>query len=185
MRIFIAIEITDDLRRACAAAQEHLKAAAGVKWVEPANFHLTLKFLGETDQGTVSRLANELGALAATISPFGLEFAGAGTFPDERRPRVVWVGVRSGLDALFALAQRVEAVCQALGFEPETRAFSAHLTIGRIKLPAPMPALSAGIKDLAQKEFGHMQVDHITVMGSTLMRSGPIYRPLHKLDLKK
>ncbi len=183
MRVFIAVEIDDGLREAAARAQEQLKSIGGVKWVEPQNLHLTLKFLGEIEEGAVSRLANELTRELAAMAPFRLGLDGAGVFPDERRPRVIWIGVEEGLEPLFALAQKVEGVCQALGFEAENRPFRGHLTLGRVRearLAAPAdPSLQA----LAKERFGDQWVDHITMMQSTLTRSGPVYRPLHKLAL--
>jgi len=198
MRVFVAIEIDEKVRQNLACAQERLKAClvpqnstpgpgremAAVKWVEPKNFHMTLKFLGETETGVVSRLANELAGVAAGIPEFMLGFGGAGTFPDERRPRVVWIGIEEGLEQLFSLAQRVEEVCQTLGFEAENRPFSAHLTLGRARGSGPLPGLQAGLEALAGESLGRQRVDHVAVIQSTLTRSGPIYRTLHKLALR-
>jgi len=183
MRVFIAIEIDEEIRQRLAHAQEALKEIGGVKWVEPNNFHLTLKFLGETDQGRVSRLANELSGLAATTPGFSIGFGGAGVFPDEHRPRVIWVGVEQGLEALFDLAQKVEAICQGLGFEAENRPFSVHLTLGRAKGVVSAAALKASLEGLSGQTFGQQRVGRISLMESTLTRSGPIYRPLHRLNL--
>jgi 2'-5' RNA ligase len=185
MRIFIAIEINQEIRERLAQAQQHLmKAVSGVKWVEPDNFHLTLKFLGETDQGMVSRLANQLGGMLASTCGFPLGFGGAGVFPNERRPRVVWVGVSEGVQPLFALAQKVEAVCQNLGFEAENRPFSAHLTLGRARGVISGASLKSSLEGLSDRTFGGQRVDHLIIMQSTLTRAGPIYRPIHKLSLQ-
>ncbi|NIM04719.1 MAG: RNA 2',3'-cyclic phosphodiesterase [Armatimonadetes bacterium] len=185
MRIFIAIEINEEIREKLAQAQQHLmKAVSGVKWVEAKNFHLTLKFLGETDQGMVSRLANQLGGVLASTCGFPLRFAGAGVFPNERRPRVIWVGVNEGVQPLFALAQKVEAVSQNLGFEAENRPFSGHLTLGRARGVISAAALKSSLEGLSGRNFGDQRVDHITIMQSTLTRAGPIYRPVHKLPLQ-
>jgi len=200
MRVFIAVEIDEKVRQSLACAQERLKKACllpqggaakpagqeagAIKWVEPQNFHMTLKFLGETEAGMVSRLTNELGGVAAGVPEFVLGFSGAGTFPNERSPRVVWVGVEEGLEQLFGLAQRVEEVCQTLGFEAENRPFSAHLTLGRTRRTGPIPGLKAGLEGLAGESLGRQWVDHVAVIQSTLTRSGPIYRALHKLALR-
>ena len=185
MRVFIAVEINEEVRGRIAQAQQGLRAVGGIKWVEPENFHLTLKFLGEVELGLVSRLANDLGAVAASCAGFDMVFRGAGVFPNEHRPRVVWMGIEEGLKQLFALALKVEEVCQALGFAAEHRPFSAHLTLGRAReAGAMLPALAAGLKALEGKSFGQTPVNYITIMESTLTRTGPIYRPLHKLQLK-
>ena len=184
MRTFIAIEIEESIRAELAQAQAGLRPVEGIKWVEPQNFHLTLRFLGEVDQGTVSRLVNEIGIIAAATAHFILGFAGAGAFPNERRPRVVWIGLDRGLEPLFALAQRVEAACQALGFAAEERPFSAHLTLGRAKGVISALTLQASLEALSGRHFGEQEINHITIMESTLTRSGPIYRPVTKLALK-
>jgi 2'-5' RNA ligase len=185
MRVFIAIEIENEIRERLARAQECLKAVGGVKWVEPKNLHLTLKFLGEVDQGMISRLANELRSAIAGLAGFTIGLGGAGAFPDERRPRVIWVGVEEGVEALFALAQKVEAVCQKLGFEPENRPFSAHLTLGRARGIISVSALESSLQELSGQTFGRQRVDHIAIVQSTLTKSGPIYRPLHRLPLQE
>ena len=183
MRVFVAVEIDDAVRGVLADAQATLKRVGGIKWVEPRNFHITLRFLGETDRGTVSRLVNRLGALAAGSPAFRLEFAGVGVFPNERRPRVVWAGITGGFEQLFALAQGTEAICQEIGFEPESKPFAAHLTLGRVKEALSGAELGASLAALADRQFGSQQVNQIIIMESTLTGAGPIYRPVGKLSL--
>jgi 2'-5' RNA ligase len=185
MRVFVAIEIAEELRRQFALAQEKLKCAPGVKWVAPENFHLTLRFLGWTEPGIVSRLANEMGAVAAATPAFEMSFAGGGAFPSISSPRVVWIGVKEGMDQLFGLAQKAEAIAQKLGFEAETRPFQGHLTLGRARRGISLKELSPEIEAMANEDFGRQTVEHITIMESILSRSGPTYKPLHKLVLGK
>jgi len=185
MRVFVAIEITEELRRRFAGAQEKLRSAPGVKWVAPENFHLTLRFLGWTDPGVVSRLANELGAVAAATPAFIMSFAGGGAFPSLSSPRVVWLGVKEGMEQLFLLAQKAEGICQKLGFEAETRPFQGHLTLGRARRGVSLKELRPEIEALADENFGGQMVEHITIMESNLSRQGPTYKPLHKLALVK
>jgi 2'-5' RNA ligase len=185
MRVFVAIEINEELRRQFALAQEKLKCAPGVKWVAPENFHLTLRFLGWTEPGVVSRLANELAAVAAATPAFAMSFVGGGAFPSLSSPRVVWIGVKEGMDQLFGLAQKAEAIAQKLGFEAETRPFQGHLTLGRARRGVSLKELRPEIEALADEDFGRQTVEHITIMESILSRQGPTYKPLHKLVLGK
>jgi len=185
MRVFVAIEIAEELRRQFALAQEKLKCAPGVKWVAPENFHLTLRFLGWTEPGVVSRLANELAAAASATPAFEMSFVGAGAFPSLSSPRVVWIGVKEGIAQLFGLAQKAEAIAQKLGFEAEIRPFQGHLTLGRARRGVSLKELKPEIEALAQEDFGRQMVEHITIMESILSRQGPTYKPLHKLVLAK
>ena len=140
IRAFIAIDIPVDVRAAFSEAQARLKRAhTGVKvsWTKIENLHLTLQFLGYVEEPAIDKIRAALESVATQCGTFDLPVRGAGGFPDERRPHVLWVGCDDGGGKLRALAQAVQAAMQPLGFEPERRDFSAHLTLGRVKFPHP------------------------------------------------
>jgi 2'-5' RNA ligase len=135
LRTFFAIELGDEARRAAAALVERLRADPGcgaVRWTRPEAFHVTLRFLGPTPAERVPALAAAVRAQAAGIAPFALALAAVGAFPDERRPRVVFVALEPH-EPVAALAAAVERGVLAAGFPPEARPFHAHLTLGRVR----------------------------------------------------
>jgi 2'-5' RNA ligase len=188
IRAFIAIDIPDDVRVAIGEAQARLKRAhVGVKisWTKIDNLHLTLQFLGYIEEAVVEKIKTALQSVAAQHQPFELSVHGAGAFPNENRPRVIWVGCNDAEGGLNSLAQAVQTVMEPLGFEPEHREFSAHLTLGRVK-PAPMKsgfprpdvALTRAVDSLKDKSFGTLRVEAIHLFESQLHPEGSIYTRL-------
>jgi len=156
---------------------------SGVAWVAPENFHLTLKFLGHVDQ---SRLESVQAALASAVggSPrFELTCAGLGAFPTAGRPRVIWAGVRDGAETATRLAQVVERALAPLGFEPEGRAFSAHITLGRLRVPGRDPALATALEAAGGRVFGSTPIDRVALMRSDLSPRGARYTELSAFPL--
>jgi 2'-5' RNA ligase len=135
LRTFVAVEVGDEVTRRAAVILERLRQDAGgdIKWVDPRNFHLTVKFLGPTRRSDLPRLSEALRGLAARVTPFDLEFAGVGAFPGVRRPQVVWLGVIAGQEPLAALAGEAETVCESLGWPRDQKPYRAHLTLGRTR----------------------------------------------------
>jgi 2'-5' RNA ligase len=157
------------------------RSGADVKWVEPANLHLTLKFLGNIAEEQVPSLISSLQQACGGLSAFTFSLEGIGAFPRTTSPRVIWVGVHEGKEALAGLAQRVEETCAALGFPAEERPFSAHLTIGRTRSPQGIARL---IKQLQVAEFrGKTQAEagQIVLFQSALSPHGPTYIPLAEI----
>jgi 2'-5' RNA ligase len=184
LRSFVALDIGADVRRDLAAAQEQLKAAkASVRWVPAENLHLTLKFLGNIAEERVPSIMDALAAAAQGIGPFDMRVCGLGAFPSLRRPRVVWAGVREGAEQATHLAQAVERELGSLGFEPEKRQFSAHITLGRVRSAAGVGALAALIEKQTGADFGTVQVQRIALMKSELRPSGAVYSMLGEVPL--
>jgi RNA 2',3'-cyclic 3'-phosphodiesterase len=178
IRAFIATDIPDDVCAAIGEAQARLKRAhVGVKisWTKIDNLHLTLQFLGYIEEAVVEKIRTALQTVAAQHQPFELAVRGAGAFPNENRPRVIWVGCHDAGGGLKALAQAVQTVMEPLGFEPEHREFSAHLTLGRVKIPHPDVALTRAIDSLKDKTFGTLRVEAIHLFESHLHPEGSIY----------
>jgi RNA 2',3'-cyclic 3'-phosphodiesterase len=199
LRTFVAVEVSEDVTRRAAEILERLRQVAGsdIKWVDPRNFHLTVKFLGPTRRSDLPRLSEALGELAARVTPFDLEFVGAGAFPSVRRPQVVWLGVIAGQEALAALAGEAEAVCEPLGWPREPKPYRAHLTLGRArdrsprqrgKAPTPAgssPGAQASAARLVEAleverdaSAGLTTVQRLVLMESQLHPHGPTYTVL-------
>lgn len=184
IRSFIAICVAEQAAERLSAAQEALRQAApDLKWVDPAGFHLTLKFLGPVAPDRLRRTWQAVEEALDGTCGFCVRFAGVGAFPSLRRPRVVWAGVAAGAAELQSLAERVERACVALGFPPEDRPFQPHLTLGRARRPAPLPALAAAIDRLREEDFGESWVDRVLLMKSQLTPRGAIYDVLDQYFL--
>lgn len=188
VRSFIAIHLPDDVRAELTSVEEKLKARRHpfVKWVDPESMHLTLKFLGNVAVDSVPQIVDAMSRVAVAHSPFKLEVAGTGAFPNWQRPQVVWVGVGGELDRLNGLQTELESALSPLGYPPESRSFSAHLTLGRLRDRAT-PDERRRFGEFAQRvQLGtgpSFEVDVIRLMKSQLTPAGPIYSELATAQL--
>ena len=179
MRTFVAIEIPDPLRKRLEGLQERLRSAAhGVKWVRPASMHLTLKFLGEIRDSDEPRACEIVAECAAESAAFDLALSGVGAFPDAGRPRVIWVGAQDEPAVMAGLHRRLDKALGEVGVQRERRRFQAHLTLGRVRRPTPMPELAHALDRLSDYAVGDFSVAEVILMQSELRPSGPIYTPL-------
>ncbi len=179
LRLFVAVNLDPALRPAVDQVRRRLVQAWPqgerlVKWVEPENLHLTLKFLGEVGEEKAEEVLAALEGLAGK-GEFEVRYSGLGAFPRPRGARVLWIGVVEGADRLASLAAWVEERLQPLGFPRETRPFSPHLTIGRLRTPAYHPELERAVEREARVEVGSQRVQSVEVMESVLRRQGPVY----------
>jgi len=191
IRSFVAIELPDEARAALADLQENLKAQVPhktVRWTQPASIHLTLQFLGDVAPGAFEAIADALRGVCADYTPFTFELKGVGVFPNPDRPRIVWTGVNEPSGTLIALQKGVTHALEPLGFEPEKRAYTPHLTIGRADRQASRREL-AEVGELVTRSkvetLCQVGVEHITLMKSDLQPSGAVYTPLAVLALGK
>lgn len=167
------------MRAALAAEIERLRAAArNVDWVAADNLHVTLKFLGSVAPGRLADTEAALGRVAAAAPPFDLTLGGIGAFPTSSRPRVIWAGVLGGRDALGTLSGRVHDALADLGFEREARAYSPHVTLGRVRAPRRDAALAAVIEAAAGRGFGTLRVNRLVLMRSDPSPRGSRYTAL-------
>jgi len=185
MRSFIAIELPDEIRSALARLQAGLQTEKqpAVKWVDPYAIHLTLKFLGSIDTAKVSDIADVIEEAAHGIAPFSLEVKELGVFPNFKRVRVVWVGVWGDIPQLKLLQQRIESGLVPLGFPKESRPFTPHLTLARVREKAsPTEQQNFGqVIASASFESAHsFTVDNINLMQSQLTTEHAIYSKITK-----
>lgn len=178
----MALELSDEVRERLVVLLQRLKStSAAVKWVEPENLHLTLKFLGDVPEGKIDTVAETLKGIVHATEPFYFTVKGVGGFPDLRRPRVLWVGVEA-VQPLMRLQQIVEKAMEQLGFPPEGRAYHPHITIGRVKAMVGVEKVREILKGYADVKFGEVLASHLTLFRSDLSREGPTYTPLAKLN---
>jgi len=183
LRVFIAIDLPETLRAEIGRLQASLKKlGADVRWVRPEGVHLTLKFLGEVEEKTVEALAGSVESVCAVHPPPTLALAGTGVFPDQRRPRVVWVGLEGDLAPLTELQQAIDRAAEAFGFEPEKRAFNPHLTLGRVRSGRGQQDLLAALDRLRPEPLSFTAVE-VRLIRSDLKPSGAVYTPLRVFPL--
>lgn len=176
MRLFIAIEIPDAVKRAIAQVQDLIKeGGASANWTRPEGIHLTLKFLGETEEAKVASILRALDGAASGTGRLSLSVAGAGGFPNARVPRVLWLGVRGDIDRLSVLQQAIEDAMEGQGFERETRNFSPHVTLARIKIPKQRDNWQQRIAGIADVDLGVFEVAQVSLMQSERRREGAVY----------
>ncbi len=180
IRAFVSVNLTPEIRDKIGDAERDF-AMKGVKLVEPRLVHITLKFLGYIEEGKVDEI--EAALKNVTVKPFRAEFKSLGGFPNPRNPRVIWIGAEGDFEELN---RQVEELMEKAGFPREGR-FQPHVTIGRVKFPAPeqkqkLPALFEKYKGY---DAGGMLVDTIYIMKSTLGPKGPTYEVLKEIKLAR
>lgn len=178
-RAFIAVALPAHVAEALGELQQKLRNfGIRMKYTDPENIHLTLKFLGDIRPSDVEAINVQLSAAAAGFSPMTLSAAGMGVFPSIRRPRVLWTGVAGQSQMLEALHQEVENAMAAIGFEKENRRFSGHFTLGRFKGKADAARLADAIRQFGDFATDEFTADAVHLFESTLTPKGPIYRKL-------
>lgn len=189
IRCFIAIELPDEVKRGLTQLQAQLKSGnqPWVKWVDPYSIHLTLKFLGNVAGDRIGEITRAMGEAVQGASPFRLEVKDLGVFPNLRRVQVAWVGVSGEVDKLVHLQQRIESSLVPQGFTAESRPFTAHLTLARIRdraSPDERQRFGQLIADTKFEAAYTFRVDAINLMRSQLTREGAIYSRIGSVELK-
>ncbi len=176
MRLFVALQIPEDVRSNCAALIRDLRETAPkLKWVRAENLHITLKFIGHVPDEKLNGISHALSRVRSP-EPLQTQFRGLGFFPNEKRPRVFWMGIDAPRN-LSELTARIDAELHALGFPLETRAFSPHLTLARIdeshkRLP---DAFRSRVQEHATRDFGNLRATEFALVESKLKPSGAEY----------
>ena len=192
MRLFIGVELPDAVKRVAAQQLDGVKErvrraapAASMRWVEPANLHITLWFIGEVDEPGAAALTSSLQSAFATPR-FDLKLEGLGAFPPGGPPRVIWIGVAAGREPLISLYGEIRDRLAPLGYEPEARPYSPHLTVARVKdlrgpggkavreILAARPAVLPGFRQTA-----------VTLFRSRTSPKGAQYESLLRVPLKE
>ncbi|MBM4433091.1 MAG: RNA 2',3'-cyclic phosphodiesterase [Chloroflexi bacterium] len=189
IRSFIAIELSEEVKAELSRLQDKLKAGrtSGAKWVDPYGIHLTLKFLGNIVAETVGKVTEAMEEAAKEVSPFSLEVKGLGAFPNLNRVQVVWVGVGGEVDKLVNLQKRIDVNLSPLGFAPESRPFTPHLTLARMRNEASQAERQKLGQLIAKTSFETsytFEVGSINLMRSQLTPQGAIYSRIGSVALE-
>ena len=155
---------------------------AQLKMVEPKNVHLTLKFLGNTEEEIVPDLEAVMRRSVEGVSSFEVNLHGVGVFPNENYITVIWVGMEKEQE-LASIAGKLDELLQPLGHKKERRPFSPHITVARVKRIKDRDALITTLKRYKETDFGMMKVDSIKLKKSVLTPKGPIYTTLKEVEL--
>jgi 2'-5' RNA ligase len=185
IRCFIAVPLEQVLKDGIAVTVADLrKSDADVKWVRTENLHITLRFLGDTDEGFLPALQEGLSTIASMHGPLAVSLQGLGLFPGKGAPRVVWIDI-SNYGELAGLQHDIEETLFTLGVKKEDRPFSPHLTIGRVRSPKNAKALFGALQTFGDRDFGTLHIRSFSLMKSELRPTGPVYTTLKEFDLKK
>jgi len=183
VRAFIAIDLDPAIKEALQTLVGQLKTArADIRWASAGGMHLTLKFLGAIDDGRALRVKDALADIVRPHTPFAIRLERTGAFPDETRSRVLWVGFAASPE-LIALHEEIDRALEAEGFDRDERAFSPHLTLGRVKGPDRLPQAMAALARHREESFGAMTVHKITLFESILRPGGAEYRDVFEVQL--
>ena len=183
LRCFVAIGIPEPIKRDIGELIEILKKYnVDVKWVIHENLHLTLKFLGNTQEILLPKIKESLLNIVLSYEPFYIKICTTGVFPNRRYPRVIWVGVEdSGI--LTKLKKDIEDAMVLLGYQKEDRGFNPHLTLGRVRSQKGVTNLVNELDNFKDRDFGSINVESIKLMKSELKPKGAEYSCLDEIPL--
>ena len=183
-RTFIAVDIpVDSTVKGMINKLRHKLREERIKWVEPEQYHITLYFLGNTDESQIDILIPLLDNITGNISGFRLKLKEFGVFKNLRNPRILWIGFNHCKE-LEILKRAVDAEMVKLGFEKSDKPFSPHLTIGRIKMLRDRKILKEWIDGYKEKELQEIEVNEIVFYDSVLKAHGPEYKAIKRHPLK-
>jgi 2'-5' RNA ligase len=183
VRLFLAVDLPEPIRESLGAVIEELRREVrDVRWARPEALHITLKFLGEVEEGRVAEISDRI-AEAAALAPGGstIHLEGVRMIGDKRRPRMVWAGVREEDGALGRLQREVERACTRLGFPAESRPYTPHLTLSRLK--ARSATLAGAVASRARIAIGSFPVHSCALFQSHLHPQGARYVCLQEFPL--
>ncbi|MGH7897860.1 MAG: RNA 2',3'-cyclic phosphodiesterase [Candidatus Binatia bacterium] len=174
IRAFLAIQPAENVLQSLEALQVELgETGADARWVRREAMHLTIQFLGDVRENELPQIQSGLGEALCEQQPFEIECRGLGVFPNQKRPRVVWVGLRG--EGLVRLAERTETVLSPLGFPPEERDLTPHITLGRVRSMRGWEGLQRVLKVSGERSFGSSTIDHATLYRSELRPDHAVY----------
>ena len=185
IRCFVAIEIPEELKNKIDDYISSLKQIAPeIKWIKAKNLHITLKFLGEIQQELLFQVQDELSAIPKVVNPFKISISEVGFFPNQFKPRVVWLGLHNdNNNSIFKLHEWIDKKLESLGFEREKRRFSPHLTLGRIKLASNYQQLVEYINQHKFQSYS-FNIPEVVIMKSMLKPTGAVYSQLKTFSLE-
>jgi len=181
-RGFIAIDIKA-VTKVIEFQNEIRNTGANIKIVEPENIHITLKFLGETEESLIDKINDIIKESVKGITPFEVTLKDTGVFPNENYIKVIWIGIEK-FEEIRDIANNIDEKLINLGFKKEKRKFSPHITIARVKSAKNKENLIQVINKFQDVEFTKFSVNSIKLKKSELTKKGPIYTTLKEIEIK-
>ncbi|MCL6472495.1 MAG: RNA 2',3'-cyclic phosphodiesterase [Firmicutes bacterium] len=184
MRLFVGIELPSHLKHVLYNISEPLRSQlSNTRWVSPENIHLTLKFLGSTEDEKLDEIVNAIENAIKNFRKFYFSLDSVGGFPSSRKARVLWVGISHGSSELIELSKAIEESLAPLGFEIEKKPFKPHITLARIRIPTSIE--SAATQMPSGEISGRVvNVDGITIFQSRLKPTGAEYEAIRFIPLQ-
>jgi RNA 2',3'-cyclic 3'-phosphodiesterase len=185
VRSFVSIDLDDKqiLSKVDSIDSSLSGLGADVKFVERENIHLTLKFLGNISTSKVAQVKNAL--TQVKFRPFPLEIRGMGAFPNLKRMNVIWIGVGEGWSSVEEIYEQTEMLLHSVGFNRETRQFSPHITIARVRSGRKRDEVADFLCHLGEEVLGTFRVNQVRLKESTLSPSGPKYSTLFEVTAQQ
>jgi len=177
------LNIQQSIKEYLAELLNDFKTKGGkVKWVEPGNMHLTLKFLGNTETSLIDNIKTQLDKVSNNYNPIESSLGNLGGFPNLKKPKVIWIDLEKNRERLITLAGEIDTSLFEIGFKSDNRPFKPHLTLGRIKTEDDLERLT---DYLSNYKLGKKDIifDSLSLIKSTLTNDGPIYKTLHTIKL--
>jgi 2'-5' RNA ligase len=182
MRLFVAVEINDEIRNEAVKLMGSLRdSGADLKTVSPENLHITLKFLGDVREDYVKRISDTLEEFSSGFQPFRMGFSVMGYFGGARFPRVIWVGISEGRDTISSMAKGLNNKLSWV--REEDKKPRPHLTLARVRTPMNSEKLVETIQSLRDVKLGELDVKEIRLKSSLLKPGGPVYSDLGTFQL--
>ena len=184
-RTFIAVEIGSPAREVMLRLLKQLTSELdGVRWTQPDQLHLTLKFIGDIDNRTLPDICNQIRAACAGVDAFAASLKGLGAFPKNKPPRVLWVGLADGIEPLKLINQRLESSLAGVGIPSEGRAYAPHLTLGRINRGADQQQIATRMACDSETEFARFDVSDVLLIASVRERNRMLYETIDSVPLQ-
>ena len=187
-RVFTAFDLSTKVIRSITEFRNKLpkQSSSVLRWTKIEQLHITLNFVGELNEQDLKPAQEKLLKTFTETKPFSIEFNGSGIFPNERNPRILWIGMQPSYD-LFAVVEKNKAIFQELGYPPEKRPFRAHITIGRFRdrsTRAELDQFLSGWNEKKSAFHARQMIDHLTFYKSTLTQRGPIYSVITRIQFQ-
>ena len=185
IRLFIAIEISEKQKHELTCLQNRMRHhLEGVRWVRPEGLHLTLKFIGETEEDNVASIKKAMDLTASSITGFQITFGGCGAFPSLQKARIIWIGLDNGSSEVKRMAEELQKYLSKYGFAREKRTYHPHLTLGRFRYPLPDNITNEIIEHEASFVTSVSEVGSVNLFKSQLLPQGAVHTTIYKTHLK-